>query len=251
MIFAMSLGPGSLAEVAALLGDPARAHMLDALMDGRALTATELALAARVAPSTASAHLAKLEDARLLTLLKQGRHRYYRLASPLIGRMLESVMAVAAVQSPARHRPPTPRDAALGLVRTCYDHLAGRLAVGIADALQQRGYLALEDEAGALTEAGARFLQKFGLDLDLEQKRRRSFCRPCLDWTERRMHIGGAVGAGLARRCLELGWLERRRDSRALKVTPLGLEGFRHNFDLDASLPGAGAKPAAKGVAGR
>lgn len=132
---AMMIGPSSMAEVAALVGDPARAHMLDALVGGRALAAGELALAAGIAPSTASGHLAKLTEARIVTLVRCGRHRYYRLASPLVGRMLESILAVAAIELPPRHRPRTPRDAALAFARTCYDHLAGRLAVGLTDAL--------------------------------------------------------------------------------------------------------------------
>src|SRR3546814_4206910 len=123
-----------LAGVAALIGDPARANILSALMDGRALTATELAYVAGVSPQTTSGHLAKLAEGNLLECVKQGRHRYYRLANPLIGRMLEGIMAVAA-NGPPRHRPPSKLDAALRVARTCYDHLAGRLGVGIADAL--------------------------------------------------------------------------------------------------------------------
>ena len=133
-----------MAEVAALVGDPARANILDTLLDGRAFTATELAFAARVGAPTASAHLAKLLEARLLSVVKQGRHRYYRLASPLVARMLESIMAVAAIEMPPRYRPRSPRDEALLLGRTCYDHLAGRLGVGIAAALVARSQVVPE-----------------------------------------------------------------------------------------------------------
>jgi len=222
-----------MAEVAALVGDPARAHMLDALVGGRALTAGELALAARIAPSTASGHLAKLTEARIVTLVRCGRHRYYRLASPLVGRMLESILAVAAIESPPRHRPRTPRDAALAFARTCYDHLAGRLAVGLTDALVFRRHLQLDEDGGEVTETGTEFLGDFGIDLSAARASRRVFCRPCIDWTERRPHLAGALGAGLARRCFDLGWIERMREGRALRITPLGREGFAHRFGLD------------------
>jgi DNA-binding transcriptional ArsR family regulator len=220
-----------LAEVAALVGDPARANILSALMDGRALTAGELACAARVSPQTTSGHLAKLAEAKLLTLEKQGRHRYYRLASPLVGRMLEGIMAVAA-EGPPRYRPASKLDDAMRAARSCYDHLAGRLGVGLADALCGRGHVVLADEGGEVTAAGAEFLAGFGLDLDAARGRRRIFCRPCLDWTERRPHLAGAVGAALAVRCFDLGWIERRRDGRALIITSAGRRGLAETFAL-------------------
>jgi len=226
-----------MAEIAALVGDPARALMLDALVGGKALTAGELAYAARIAPSTASGHLAKLADARIVVGLDQGRHRYFRLASPLVAQMLESIGAVAASHLPPRHRPHTPKDAALLFARTCYDHLAGRLAVGLCDVLTERGQLELDNDGGAVTEAGGRFFADFGLDLAALRGSRRVFCRPCIDWTERRPHLAGALGAALARRCLELGWLERQRDSRALRLTALGREGFTHRFGLALEAP--------------
>jgi hypothetical protein len=140
---------------------------------------------------------------------------------------------VAATQSPPRHRPPTPGDAALAFARTCYDQLAGRLAVEICDRLVARRLLELDEDGGEVTEAGARFFADFGLDLAGMRATRRVFCRPCLDWTERRLHVAGALGAGLARRCLELGWLERRREGRALRLTTLGREGLAHRFGLE------------------
>lgn len=241
-----------MAEVAALVGDPARAHMLDALVGGRAVTAGELAIAAGVAASTASGHLAKLAEARLVVAIQRGRHRYFRLASPLVGRMLESILAVAAIEAPPRHRPATPRDAALKLARTCYDHLAGRLAVGLADALVFRRHLQLDEDGGEVTETGARFFEDFGVDLAGARASRRAFCRPCLDWTERRPHLAGALGAGLARRCIDLGWVERMRDGRALRITPLGREGFQHRFGLDlAAWESPQAKPVGRTSAGR
>ncbi len=226
----MTEGP-FIAEIAALIGDPARANMLTALLDGRALTASELAYAARVTPQTASAHLAKLAEARLLGLEKQGRHRYFRLASPEVARMLEA-LAVVAAAGPPRYRPPSPRDEALRLARTCYDHLAGQLGVALADALAGRGYLVLDGDGGEVTEAGARFLGEFGLDLARLSRQRRRFCRPCLDWSERRHHLGGALGAALAARCVELAWIERIRDSRAVSITAAGRRGLAEVFGI-------------------
>jgi DNA-binding transcriptional ArsR family regulator len=220
-----------LAEVAALVGDPARAHILGALMDGRALTAGELAFAASVSPQTASGHLAKLTEGRLLAVARQGRHRYYRLAGPEVAQMLEGIMAVAA-NGPPRYRPASRVDAQMRTARTCYDHLAGRLGVGIADALAARGHVVLGEDGGEVTEGGAAFLAAFGLDLAIGRRSRRPFCRACLDWTERRPHLAGVVGAALARRCFELGWIERRRDSRALTITRTGERGLEDSFGL-------------------
>jgi len=227
-----------MAEVAALVGDPARANILDTLLDGRAFTATELAFAAKVSASTASAHLAKLVDARLLSVVQQGRHRYFRLASPLVARMLESIMAVAAIEMPPRYRPRSPRDEALLLARTCYDHLAGRVGVGIADALVKRSHVILSDDAGEVTAEGVKLFRELGIDLALEKRLSpRRFCRPCLDFTERRFHLAGALGAMLARRCFDLGWIERRRDSRAVTITVRGQAGLRDAFGLDLRQP--------------
>jgi len=234
-----------LAEIGALIGDPARANMLAALADGRALTASELSYIARVTPQTTSGHLAKLLAANLLALAKQGRPRYYRLASPLVAEMLESIMAVAAVQLPPRRGLPSRLDQEMRTARTCYDHLAGRLGVGLAEALGARGQIILTEDGGEVTEAGMRFLGGFGADLAPLKGSRRPFCRPCLDWSERRWHIAGMVGAALCRRCLELGWIERRSDSRAVAITAAGRQGFAETFGLSlAALPDYGAKAA-------
>ena len=146
-----------IAEIASLMGDVARAQMLAALMDGRALTALELALTARVTPQTASSHLAKLREANLLTMEKQGRHRYFRLASPRVAEALESVLTLAG-DGPPRHRPPTRIDAEMRNARTCYDHVAGVLGVGVTDSLVARGHVAIEDDAGEVTPSGVHFL---------------------------------------------------------------------------------------------
>lgn len=223
----------SVAEIGALVGDTARATMLDALIDGRALTAGELAWHAHIGAPAASEHLIKLAEAGLLKVERQGRHRYYRLASPLIAHMLEAVAVVAQVQSPPRHRPASRIDAALREARTCYDHLAGRLGVGIADALAKRDYIAFSADAGGVTEKGERFFARLGLDLKQAARGKRCFCRPCLDWSERRPHIAGALGASIAQRCFELGWVQRIRDSRAVAVTPKGAEGFKSQLGVN------------------
>jgi DNA-binding transcriptional ArsR family regulator len=220
-----------MAELGALLGDPARASILTALIDGRALTATELAEVAGVAPQTASGHLAKLTAANLLDLRKQGRHRYYRVASPLVASMLESVMSVAAMQLPPRRTPSSRLDEGMRTARTCYDHIAGRLGVAIADTLVTRGHVLLADDGGEVTPAGADFLAAFGAALS-RKGLRRVFCRPCLDWSERRWHLAGAVGAALCNRCIDLHWIERAQGTRALTITPKGRRGFADNFGV-------------------
>ena len=217
----------SLSHIASLLGDPARANILSALMDGRALTAKELTYAAHVSPQTTSGHLAKLTEAHLLTMEKQGRHRYFRLANPLVGQMLESVMAVAATAGAVSL--PWRGGEALRSARTCYDHLAGRLGVALADAMTGSGHLELSADGGELTASGHEFLAAFGAD---PAPGRRVFCRPCLDWSERRPHIAGRLGAAIADRCLGLGWVERRRDTRALTITASGHAGFGRVFGL-------------------
>jgi DNA-binding transcriptional ArsR family regulator len=220
-----------MAEVAALVGDPARANILAALMCGRALTAGELVRAAGVSAQTTSGHLARLAEGRLIACVKQGRHRYYRIASPRVAEMLESIMAVVA-DAPARHRPSSKLDDAMRAARTCYDHLAGKLGVGLTGALCARGHVALADDGGEVTRSGIAFFEEFGVDLAAARARRRIFCRPCLDWTERRPHLGGSVGAALAQRCFDLGWVERMREGRALLVTPKGRRGFGERFGL-------------------
>jgi len=230
----MSTANSALAEVGALIGDPARANILAALIDGRAFTATELAGIAGVAPQTTSGHLAKLTKANLLALEKQGRHRYYRLASPLVGAMLESVMAVASIQLPARHSRPSRLDEAMRNARSCYDHIAGRLGVAVADALLARGYVRLGNDGGEISAAGERFFATFGADLKSSGSRR-PLCRPCLDWSERRWHLAGQAGAALYGRWLELKWIERRKETRALTVTAAGAHGFAETFGVRLS----------------
>ena len=223
----------TLAEIAALIGDVARANFLSALIDdGRALTASELAWHGGVSPQTASGHLAKLSEARLIAMARQGRHRYYRLASPEVAQAIEAVMAVASF-SPKRHRPVGPRDEALRRARTCYDHLAGRLGIAIADALTSRQHVILSESAGVLTDEEHRFLCTLGINLDGGREGKRAICRTCLDWSERRPHLAGRLGAALCGRAFELGWVERIRDSRAVAVTAEGQRGFQATFGIE------------------
>jgi DNA-binding transcriptional ArsR family regulator len=220
-----------IAEIAALAGDPARANILSALLDGRAMTASELAFAAHVTPQTASAHLGKLTEAGLISATPSGRHRYFRLSSAKVADMLETIAAVA-IDSRPRFRPLTRQAAALRDARVCYDHLAGRLGVAVADAMIRRGYIVLEDEGGHLTDSGLRYLHDLGIDLFVAGKGRKRMCRACLDWTERRPHIGGAIGAALAERWLALGWIARAKDSRAVTITKAGERGFRESLGM-------------------
>jgi len=230
----------AVAEIAALVGNPARANILMALMDGRALTASELAYVAGVSPQTTSEHLAQLREANLLSLTKQGRHSYFRLGSPKIARMIESIMVVAA-EGPQRYRPRWNGDDELRAARTCYDHIAGRLGVALTDALTRRKHIVLSEDGGMVTRAGAKHLADFGIKLDDVKHGRRTFCRPCLDWSERRAHLAGALGAAVADRCFELGWIARIRDSRALKISTKGERGFTELFgiSLNAERPSA------------
>jgi DNA-binding transcriptional ArsR family regulator len=234
-IFGMSGSQPSIAEIAALVGDPARVNMLTVLLDSRALTATELAYIAGVSPQTASGHLGRLTESGLLVVCKQGRHSYFRLASPMVARMLEGIMAVAAQETPPRYRPRWRGDEALRTARTCYDHLAGRLGVALADALVERGHVVLSQDGGMVTATGEAFLTDFGVDLRQLGHGKRAFCRPCLDWSERRPHLAGAFGAAFATRSFELGWLTHLRDTRALAISAKGRAGLAATFGIALS----------------
>lgn len=221
------------AAIAALAGDPARACMLQALMDGRALTAAELAHAAGITAQTASGHLSRMVAAGLLRVEPQGRHRYHRLASPAVARMMESIMQVASARVPTPRPVRTgPRDRALAQARTCYDHLAGRLGVALADAMVAGGHVELADDAGLITAQGRDFLSNLGLPLP-GTGTTRAFCRPCLDWSERRPHLAGALGRALCTHAFDQGWIRRVDGTRAVSVTPMGATHLKRHFDVD------------------
>ena len=210
-----------IASVAALIGDPARARMLTALMSGIALTATELAIEAGVAPSTASTHLAKMSNARLLSIEKQGRHRYFRLADDDVGEMLEGLMMVA--RRSERRRGPS--DPALRAARICYDHLAGEMGVHLYDSLKARDFLKLSSESEP-------YFQSFGIDTGALAASRRPLCRTCVDWSERRFHLAGALGAAILQRIFALRWARRELDSRVIVFSASGEHAFRRQFRL-------------------
>lgn len=218
---------------AALIGDPVRAAMLLALFDGRALPATQLAWTAGVSPQAASNHLAKLSDGGLVTVARQGRHRYYRLAGPEVARALEALSQLAPLPRPLE-APLTPKARRLREARTCYDHLAGRLGVALADAFERGGLIAPEGpDRYRLTATGEARLAALGVDFSGMTPGKRGVARPCLDWTERRRHLAGPVAARLLERLFALGWIERGREGRSVVLTPAGRTGLRDAFGLD------------------
>jgi DNA-binding transcriptional ArsR family regulator len=217
-----------MAAIAALVGDPARARILSALMSGMALTATELALEAEVVPSTASSHLAKLVDKQILRVEKQGRHRYYRLDGDEIAEMLESLMGVAARRAPRLRLGPS--DPAMRIARVCYDHLAGERGVALLASLREHGMLDGCDSL-AITQRGEEALTRFGINLERLRTSRRPLCRPCLDWSERRHHLGGALGAAILDRLFALRWARRETSSRAVRFSITGEQALVSGFD--------------------
>ena len=230
----MKDGP-NIVGIAALIGDHARAEMLTALMAGQALTATELTEVAGVTKQTVSAHLAKLLDARLLAVERQGRHRYFRLADRDVAQLLESLMGVAFRVGAVRVRT-SPREPALRKARVCYDHLAGELGVLVFDSLEQRRFLRLAAEGPRLTARGKEFCREIGIDVGVLARQRRPLCRACLDWSMRRHHLAGAVGAAILSRCLNLGWARRANGSRVVNFSALGEKALRERFSLPGVL---------------
>ena len=215
--------------VASLLGDPARANIVSALMAGQALTAGELAREAGVSAQTASSHLARLAQGGLIIERRAGRHRYYALSGADIGGAVEHLTDVAERLGHTRVRP-GPKDPALRHARVCYDHVAGELGVRIFDGLAERRFIAIHEGTPAITRKGETFLRAFGIEMASLMTGRREVCRLCLDWSERRYHLAGALGAAMFGRFTELGWLARSRSSRVLKVTPAGVRGFARTF---------------------
>ena len=223
----------ALSEVAALMGDPARAAMLSLLMDGRAHTASDLALAAGVTAQTASGHLGRMTEANLLAARAQGRNRFYRLASPDVAHAIESLMALAGTRAPpASQSAAWRRDPDLRFCRTCYDHLAGQVGIAVTDSLTQHGHL---EPKGArdwkLTPSGELFCARVGVDLEqARQASTRHFARQCLDWSERRPHISGALGSAIADTFFKKGWAEKLRRGRTVRLTDSGRRAMARDF---------------------
>lgn len=216
----MKEGP-DIARIAALIGDPARANMLAALIDGRALTASELAAEAGVTKQTASSHLARLNDGGLLAFEAQGRHRYFRLANEDVGHALEALMGLAATRGRPRTRV-GPRDPALRHARVCYGHLAGEMGVVLFNGLARRRWISLDEGDVGVTPSGKRALNEFGLDMEGLAGLRRPLCRPCLDWSERRHHLAGSLGQALFDRFTKLGWARKEKEARVVRFSPAG-----------------------------
>jgi len=221
------------AGVAAAIGEPARARMLYCLLDGHARTSTELAIVGEVSPSTASAHLARLTERRLVSMTSRGRHRYYRLAGPAVARVLEALSAAAG---PSRTEPAPTTRAHLRFARTCYDHMAGYAAVLLRDRFEQLRWVCSSAETDGeyeVTAAGRGALATLGIDVEAVRAQRRRFAYACVDWSERRPHIAGALGQALLSTALERKWFVQDLDSRALRLTPPGRRQLRARFGLD------------------
>jgi DNA-binding transcriptional ArsR family regulator len=223
----------AVSRIAAAIGEPARARMLGCLMDGHARTSTELAMVAEVSPSTASVHLSRLKAADLVRVLVQGKHRYYSLQGPQVAAVLEGLSILAGG---SRHDfvPATP--SRLRAARTCYDHMAGTVAVALHDRFKSLGWLSIcakrTDNAYHLTQDGTKAFEAMGIDVEGARMLRRRFAFACLDWSERRPHLGGALGAALLKLALERKWLAQDLDSRALSVTKLGIREMLIRFGL-------------------
>lgn len=225
---------GAASKIAAAIGEPARARMLYCLMDDRARTSTELSAVADVSPSTASAHLDRLVKARLLKVEAQGRHRYYRLAGADVGRILEGLSAIAGASHP-RFIPSTPNR--LRVARTCYDHIAGTLGVMLHDRLLVLGWImpAREGDAYAVSAKGAVALRRLGIDADELGRHRRRAAFGCLDWSERRPHLGGSLGASILGIAVNRKWLIRDLEGRGLSPTAYGRQELKRHFGIDAA----------------
>jgi len=224
----MKEGP-DIALLGSLIGDPARANMLTALMSGKALTATELASEANVTLQTASAHLGKLESGGLLRQRKQGRHRYFSLAGDDVGGVLESLMGLAAKKGHMRTRT-GPKDPALRKARVCYNHLAGEFGVRMFDSFRARKLLDDKDGTLDLTDDGRAFVAQLGVELDSLGRSRRPLCKPCLDWSARRSHLAGSLGQALLDRFYQLGWARRVDGTRVVAFTKQGEAAFEATF---------------------
>jgi len=222
----------AVSAIGAAIGEPARAQILFCLVDGHARTSTELAIVANVSPSTASTHLARLKKLHLVAMVAQGKHRYYRLEGPAVAAALEALTVIAG-GSHQKFVPKTPNR--LRTARTCYDHMAGQLAVNLHDRFHKLGWLVIGaggDSSYGLTVAGVEAFTRLGIDIDAVQALRRRFACACVDWSERRPHIGGALGAALLKVALKRKWVIQDLDSRALNVTRGGQREMLARFGL-------------------
>lgn len=226
----MKEGP-DIARIAALIGDPARANMLTALMSGKALTVSELAEEAGVTIQTASSHLSKLEEGGLLRPRKQGRHKYFSLAGDEVAQVLEGLMGLAAGAGHLRRRT-GPQDTQLRRARVCYNHLAGDMGTQLFDSLIARGFLTADAEELLLTDAGADFVARFEIDLDDLRRKRTPLCRECLDWSERRSHLAGSLGRAFLARFEELSWATRDPKTRVVVFSRTGVKEFEQLFGV-------------------
>lgn len=211
----------NLAAIASLIGDPVRAAMLFALLDGCEFSATQLALSGNTSPQAASGHLKKLVEGGLLNVRSEGRHRLYRLASSDVARAIETLASIAPAQPPASLRSHSTLER-LREARSCYDHLAGRLGVAVTQALCKQRQLTLRGEEFVLTRSGDAFLRELGVDVDAARDSKRAFARSCLDWTERTPHLAGALGTAVLETFLSNGWVKRAHQDRSLQVTERG-----------------------------
>jgi DNA-binding transcriptional ArsR family regulator len=224
----MKEGP-DISQIAALIGDPARANMLTVLMGGKALTVSELAEEAGVTIQTASSHLSRMEAGGLLHARKQGRHKYFALATDDVAHVLEALMGLAAGAGHLRKRT-GPKDESLRKARVCYNHLAGEMGARLYDSLLARHFIEASDEGVTLTAAGAAFMTGFGIDLEALRKRKAPLCRECLDWSERRPHLAGSLGRAVLSRIEALAWARKDQDSRAVLFSASGEAQFTRVF---------------------
>jgi len=226
-----TLSEPNIAVVANLIGDNTRAKMLIALLGGKALTATELALEADITSQTASTHLAKLVDGQLLQVRKQGRHKYFQLMNLSVAQLLESLLNISVDLAPSKIST-GPNDIRLKQARICYDHLAGELAVDIYDALQNHNFIIDNGCETLLTDLGQKFFISIGFDFSEIKKSKRPICKSCLDWSERRNHLAGILGQWMLDDMLNKGWLEREFDSRIINITKASLAKIKNRFNL-------------------
>ncbi|MEE4565095.1 winged helix-turn-helix domain-containing protein [Paenibacillus polymyxa] len=222
----------NVAMIASLVSEPSRAAILTALLDGRFHTASELAHMAGIKPQTASFHLAKMTEAQVITVEKQGRHRYYGIQDPEVAQVMESLLSIAP-PVPIKSFKQASENEAIRLARTCYDHVAGHLGVQIMSFFMQKGILSEDQDGLHITQQGEIFFADFQINLKNTRQKRRSFSHKCLDWSERRHHLAGALGSALLDRLFELHWVEHLPTTRAIRITAEGKRGLKEVFSIE------------------